>query len=89
MRPHWGIVEETDDNDKFVAFHIVPMVTVDGDLLVSAAHDITRECACGTHYERGRKHQTDIWIHYDPDYAAADLGDDLDDMEDDRWKPPA
>jgi hypothetical protein len=85
---NWGIVEETDDAGNFAAFHIVPMVTIDGDVLVSAAHDITKNCPCGTHFEQGKKHKTKIWIHYDPDHAGALMREEPDDKEEDNHGSP-
>jgi len=43
---NWGCVEEREDNGKFVAYHIMPMIQIDGQAVVSAAHDSNKDCVC-------------------------------------------
>jgi hypothetical protein len=68
----WGVVEEMDNAGRFRAYHIIPMVNVDGDLLVSGAHDISAKCHCGPLLERSHTDPTTkIYNHYDPDADGA------------------
>lgn len=70
----WGVIEETDVEDRVVAYHVAPVVRLDGDVLMSGAHAITRECPCRPHREES--YGVTLWLHHDPDAPGALSGDE-------------
>lgn len=60
----WGTVEERAE-DGSILYHVMPMVSLDGDLLVSAAHDASQNCQCRPILDGN------IWQHHDPDHDGA------------------
>ena len=42
MAANWGVIEERDDDGNFIAYHIMPMIDLDGEAVPSAAHDLER-----------------------------------------------
>lgn len=76
MANDWGVFEEQDDAGKFFAYHIVPMVDLDGESAMSAAHTLEQNCACQPIFDKtksGRK----LVAHHDPDHPGA--------MTEDEW----
>ena len=73
----WGIYEETDDSGSFVAFHNVPMVKIDEEEMVSAAHDLSDTCPCHPLFTRTPLGYI-LWCHHDPDHAGA--------LTEDEWE---
>ncbi len=63
----WGVIEERDEFDYFVAFHCVPMVMIDGELFPSGAHDVADTCPCHP-FHGTRQDGLTIWTHHDPDH---------------------
>ena len=66
----WAVIEERDEGNTFVAYHIMPMVTLDGDEMPSAAHDLSETCPCHPLFGRN-VHGCVVWNHHDPDHDGA------------------
>lgn len=71
MAANWGVVEERDEDDKFIAYHIMPMIDLDGEPVASAAHDLSDACPCHPELQHGNGGWT-IWNHHDPDRAGSE-----------------
>lgn len=61
----WATIEERDDDGLLVWYHVMPMVSLDGDLVISAAHDVSTDCHCRPILDGN------IWQHYDPDHDGS------------------
>lgn len=46
--------------------HIMPVVTLDGDTVVSASHRSSPDCECGPVWDEREK----AWNHYDPEHPG-------------------
>jgi hypothetical protein len=69
MADNWGVVEVWPEEDT-TELHVVPMVDLDGESVMSAAHVLDPECRCGplpSINELGVK----MWTHHDPDHIGA------------------
>jgi hypothetical protein len=64
----WGCVEDRDE-DGAVDIHVVPMVDIDGELQVSAAHMVSLDCPCRPTRKLDHKQ---IVNHHDPDHPGAE-----------------
>ena len=73
----WAVVEELDDRGQFLCFHTVPMVTLDGDVFISAYHDLSDRCPCHPLFTRNPQGLIQWW-HYDPDHPGA--------LTDEQWE---
>jgi hypothetical protein len=71
----WGVFEERDDVGRFRAYHVVPVVQANGDILPSAAHTLSANCDCKPLHERSR-YDIDLYNHHDPDADGAMAEDD-------------
>lgn len=63
----WGVVEEKNDGDGPVAFHVIPILDFDGEDVVSAAHEVSNTCQCRPSYSINVDGNI-IWTHSDPDH---------------------
>jgi len=61
----WGVVEDREENGTFIAYHVVPMVEIDGDSIPSGAHIMSDSCPCHPFLSHGEG-GWDIWNHFDP-----------------------
>ncbi len=91
MSGKWGLIEERDDGETFVAYHVMPMIEVDGDWQASCAHSLSGECQCKPFMEHsgdlsaaiGEKNEDDtlkrwiMWQHHDPEHDGA--------LSEDQW----
>jgi len=73
----WQVIKESDENEIFVAFHVMPMVKIDGELFPSAAHDVSENCPCRPLRSINRNKLT-VLTHHDPDHNGA--------MTDKEWE---
>ena len=87
----WGLIEERADAETFVAYHVMPMIEVDGDWQASGAHSLSAECprtpfmehcgdlsaAVGEENEDGTLKRWVLWQHHDPDHDGA--------LSEDEW----
>lgn len=67
---NWGTVEDRDETGKFIAYHVVPLVEIDGEAIMSGAHEVSATCSCNPVLDRGRG-GWNIWLHHDPDHHGA------------------
>ena len=70
MAANWGVIEQVDEGGTFVAFHIVPMVNIDGDVVMSSAHDLNPECQCHPSLSQN-DHGYDMLNHHDADHPGS------------------
>lgn len=91
MPAKWGLIEEREDDGHFIAYHVMPMIDVDGEYQASGAHSISKECPCapildpcgdlsatvGEKYDDGTLKRWNMWIHHDPEHDGA--------MSEDEW----
>ena len=70
MAANWGCIEDRDDEGKFIAYHIVPMVTIGGEAVMSAAHDLSDACPCHPNLQYGKGGWV-IWDHHDPSHPGS------------------
>lgn len=70
MAANWGCIEEREDDGTFIAYHIMPMITMDGDSVVSDAHDMSKDCHCRPFLTYGRGGWK-IYDHHDPDHPGS------------------
>jgi hypothetical protein len=70
------VIEERDDDGNFIAYHVMPMVQLDGESIVSAAHIMSDACPCHPNLEHG-KGGWDIWNHHDPDHVGSKEREEL------------
>lgn len=66
----WGVYEQRNDEGEFVAYHIMPCLTIEGEDVRSGDHTLSSECECGPLIELGRHGQV-LYQHYDPDFPGA------------------
>lgn len=85
MPANWGVIEERAEDEKFIAYHVVPMIDLDGASVMSAVHILTKDCPCGPVMEScgdqsaevGDKNEDGtlkrwvMWDHHDPDHPGA------------------
>lgn len=71
MAANWGVVEDRDDDGNFLAYHIMPMVDLDGEAVPSAAHDVSDTCPCHPSMDHGNGGWL-IWIHHDADHPGSE-----------------
>lgn len=70
MPANWAVIEQLDESGCFLAYHVVPMVNLDGEAVISAAHELHDGCQCRPRLEHGDD-GWDIWNHNDPDHPGA------------------
>ena len=70
MAANWGCVEDRDEYGKFIAYHIMPMIQIDGEAIVSDAHDMSKDCHCHPTLEFG-KGGWSIWNHNDATHPGS------------------
>lgn len=70
MPANWGVIEQLDESNRFIAFHVVPLINLDGQPTMSAAHELSSTCPC-----RPFLSVTDLGFdmlnHHDPDHPGA------------------
>jgi hypothetical protein len=71
MAANWGVIEERDDDGVFIAYHVMPMVNIDGEDVPSAAHIMSDACPCHPSFSQGNG-GWDIWTHHDPDHPGSE-----------------
>jgi hypothetical protein len=71
MAANWGVVEERDDAGKFIAYHIMPMVDLDGEPVPSGAHELSDACSCHPNLTE-HDGDWDIWNHHDPEHPGSE-----------------
>jgi hypothetical protein len=67
----WGVYEERDDDEEFIAFHVMPIVVIEGEECRSGAHTLSADCPCGTIVEVSEKTGCSVILHHDPEYPGA------------------
>jgi hypothetical protein len=70
MAANWGVIEQRDDYGVFIAYHIMPMVDIDGEAHPSGAHGLTKHCHCKPNLEHGTG-GWDIWNHHDAEHPGS------------------
>ena len=70
MAANWGVIEDRDEDGVFIAYHVMPMIQLDGESIVSAAHDMSDACPCHPNLSQGDG-GWDIWTHHDPDHPGS------------------
>ena len=87
---NWGLIEERNDAGGFIAYHVMPMVDLDGESVVSAAHEISCICPCkpfvemcgdptakeGERTKDGKLKQWKMWLHNDADHPGSLTADE-------------
>jgi hypothetical protein len=76
MANNWGVFEVLDDEEITLAIHIVPMVNLDGENVMSAAHVLDPECRCGP-LPSTNAHGVQMWNHYDPTHEGAQTDEEF------------
>lgn len=66
----WGIVEQKNERDQFIAFHVVPIIYLDGEPYASGAHELNGTCPCQP-FSTLNKHEARVWQHFDPHHPGA------------------
>ena len=86
----WGVIEERSEAGNFIAYHVMPMIQVDGEAIVSAVHDLSCICPCkpfvemcgdptakeGELNDDGTFKQWKLWLHHDEDHPGSLTNDE-------------
>ena len=70
MADNWAVIEQHNEEDEFVALHVVPMIVMDGEQQMSAAHTLSADCPCRP-VRTINRHGAPLYNHYDPDHTGA------------------
>ena len=65
-----GAVEERDVDGRFIAYHVMPMVLLGDESVVSAAHTLSKYCDCKPDLEFGNGGWK-IYNHHDPEHPGS------------------
>lgn len=68
-KANWGVFEVWPEKDT-TELHVVPMIDLDGEKVMSAARVLNSECRCGPLPEIS-KFGVKMWNHCDPDHVGA------------------
>jgi hypothetical protein len=71
MSMQWGVYEQRDEDDEFVAYHVMPVVVIEGEECRSGDHTLSADCPCGTFVEVSEKTGCTIVQHHDPEHPGA------------------
>jgi hypothetical protein len=71
MSMKWGVYEEHDEAGEFIAFHVMPVVVIEGEECRSGDHILSADCLCGTKVEVSEETGCQVVLHHDPYYPGA------------------
>ena len=67
----WGVYEERDEDEEVIAFHVMPIVVIEGEECRSGDHTISSDCSCNPLIEISEKTGCAVIQHHDPDHPGA------------------
>jgi hypothetical protein len=71
MSMQWGVYEQRDQDGTFIAFHVMPVVVIEGEEIRSGDHILSSKCSCNPLVEISEETGCAVHLHHDPDYPGA------------------
>lgn len=69
MTSKWGVIDVRDEDARFIAYHVMPVVLSEGDWIPTDSHEMSENCQCNPFLSHG-KGGCPIWNHFDPSHPG-------------------
>ena len=70
METKWGVIESRDEDGRFIAYHIMPVILSKGEWVHTDSHEMSETCQCNPFLDHGQG-GWEVWQHFDPKFPGA------------------
>lgn len=67
MTSKWGVIDVRDDDGRFIAYHVMPVILSEGEWITTDSHEMSENCQCNPFLSHGNGGWP-MWNHFDPSH---------------------
>jgi hypothetical protein len=69
MTEKWGVIDVRDDDGRFIAYHVMPVILSEGEWITTDSHEMSENCQCNPFLSHGNGGWP-LWNHFDADFPG-------------------